>query len=445
MITFAQNSPQKIMRTTLLCALLCATLSVAADNWPDGTPMDPWYADTIPTQLSDLGTPYVLTDYGVLTDSTLVQTSTIQKVIDLCARQGGGVIVVPEGTFLSGALHLRQGVNLWVADGGRLKGSDDIADFPPCTTRIEGQTCQYFPALINADSLSNLTIAGPGTIDGNGLRYWRAFWLRRAWNPQCTNKDEQRPRLIYLQHCSNVQISGLRLKDSPFWTTHIYQCHHVKYLGVRITSPAAPVKAPSTDAIDIDACTDVHVAHCFMEVNDDAIALKGGKGPWADTDSENGSNERILIEDCQYGFCHGCLTCGSESIHNRNVILRGIDVGHAARLLWLKMRPDTPQHYEYITVSDITGVVDNFLFIKPWTQFFDLQGREDIPLSRGEHVTMQRCTMQVGTFFNVEASDQYTLSDFTFSDLTLTAKNPALDESQINGFTLTNVNVTTYQ
>lgn len=439
--TLSINLPETMRTILILLFFLSASLSAFADNWPDGAPIDPWFGDTEPAELADLGSQFVLTDLGVLQDSTLVQTEAIQAVIDRCAQAGGGVVVVPEGVFLSGALYLRQGVNLWIAAGGRLKGSDDIADFPVCTTRIEGQTCPYFPALLNADSLSGFTIGGPGCIDGNGLRYWKAFWLRRAWNPQCTNKDEQRPRLIYLQHCTDVEISSLRLKDSPFWTTHIYRCQRVKYLGVSITSPASPVKAPSTDAIDIDACTDVHVAHCFMEVNDDAIALKGGKGPWADTDPDNGPNERILIEDCQYGFCHGCLTCGSESVHNRNIILRRIQVGHAARLLWLKMRPDTPQHYEYITVSDITGEVDHFLFVKPWTQFFDLQGRTDIPVSRGEHITMERCTMQTGTFFNVEASDQYTLSDFTFSDLTLTAKNPTLDETQIQGLVLRNVNV----
>ena len=92
-----------------------------------------------------------------------------------------------------------------------------------------------------------------------------------------------------------------------------------------------------------------------MSVNDDAIALKGGKGPWADQDPNNGGNSNIIIEDCTYGFCHGALTCGSESIHNRNIILRRIHITNANRLLWLKMRPDTPQQYEYILVEDITG------------------------------------------------------------------------------------------
>lgn len=130
--------------------------------------------------------------------------------------------------------------------------------------------------------------------------------------------------------------------QSHFWTTHLYKCNHVKYLNCYIFSPAYPIKAPSTDAIDIDVCTDVLVKNCYLEVNDDSVVLKGGKGPWADQVADNGSNERIIIEDCTYGFCHGCLTCGSESVHNRNIIMRRIKVAEGKNLLWLKMRPDTP-------------------------------------------------------------------------------------------------------
>lgn len=394
------------------------------DRWPDGTPMSEWFAQERELTLGELGHVVRLESPRLVADSTLVQTQAIQSVIDsaarLAANGGRQCVVIPKGTYLTGALFMRRGVNLWLEEGARLKGSDDIADFPVQETRIEGQTCAYFAALINADGLDSLTIAGRGTIDGNGLRYWRAFWLRRAWNPQCTNKDEQRPRLVYFSRCTNLTLQGITLQNSPFWTTHLYRCTRARLSRLRILAPSAPVKAPSSDAIDIDACEDVHVTRCYMSVNDDAVALKGGKGPWADKAEENGANQRILVEDCEYGFCHSCLTCGSESIHNRNIVLRRIAVRQAARLLWLKMRPDTPQHYEYITVSDIAGQVGHFLFIHPWTQFYDLQGCTDMPTSRAEHIRMERCKVECSTFLNVERSGQYELTDFLFVDLDLT-------------------------
>lgn len=92
-------------------------------------------------------------------------------------------------------------------------------------TRMEGETCPYFAALINADNVDGFKMCGKGTIDGNGLKAWRAFWLRRKWNPNCTNKDEQRPRLVYISNSSNVTIADLHLRNSHYWTTHIYKCH----------------------------------------------------------------------------------------------------------------------------------------------------------------------------------------------------------------------------
>ena len=203
------------------------------DFFPDGTAVDEWFHQTDIPKLTDLGKQYVLTDYQIYDDGK-VYTEKIQELIDTAAGQGGGVIVVPSGIYVTGARTFKQGVHLYVSGGGCLKGSDDISDYPVCETRIEGETCQYFPALINVENVDGFTMTGSGTIDGNGLKSWKAFWLRRAWNPQCTNKDEQRPRLIYISHCSNVLVAGLRLQNSHFWTNHIYKSDHVKYIGCRI-------------------------------------------------------------------------------------------------------------------------------------------------------------------------------------------------------------------
>lgn len=424
----------------LLTAFMACLTASAQETFPDGTPIPEWFNNDAPTDIQALGKQYVITDYGIVNDSTVLQTGKIQAVIDRAASNGGGVIVIPEGTFLSGALFFKPGTHLHLQENATLKGSDDISNFPVVDTRMEGQSLKYFAALVNADKADGFTISGKGTINGNGLRYWKSFWLRREVNPECTNMDELRPRLIYISNSNDVQLSGVRLVNSPFWTTHLYRCQRVKLLGLHIFSPAEPVKAPSTDAIDIDACTDVLVKGCYMSVNDDAVALKGGKGPYADKDPDNGANRNILIEDCTYGFCHSALTCGSEAIHCRNIVLRNCHIDNANRLLWLKMRPDTPQNYEYIRVEGITGNAKSFLYIKPWTQFFDLKGRKDIPLSYGSHVTMQDIDFECDVFFNVEASDQYLLSDFLFKNLRIFVHDKAAcDTSIIKNFTFDNV------
>lgn len=407
--------------------------------FPDGTLIDEWFYDTHVPALEELGRQYVLTQYHIFDDGKL-HTDEIQHLINIAAEDGGGVIVVPAGTYLTGSLFFPAGVHLYVGEGGTLKGSDDISDYALLTTRIEGETCLYFSALINADKADGFTMCGPGTIDGNGMRSWKGFALRRQWNPDCTNKDEQRPRLVYISESSNVTVAGLHLQNSHFWTNHIYKCNHVRFLDCTIFAPESPVKAPSTDAVDIDVCSDVLIKNCRIHVNDDGVVLKGGKGPWADEAPENGMNERILVEDCDYDFCHAVLTCGSESVHNRNILVRRIKVHSGYNLLWLKMRPDTPQHYEYIRIEQIEGKVANFLNINPWTQFFDLKGRSDIPLSTADHVTMKDCAVECETYFCVKPDkSQYLLSDFAFENLRIQTKKNGFIENAISNVTMQDV------
>lgn len=201
------------------------------------------------------------------------------------------------------------------------------------------------------------------------------------------------------------------------------------------------MEAPSTDAVDLDVCKNVLIKNCYMSVCDDAVCLKGGKGPWADQDANNGSNEDIIIEDCQYGYCHSALTCGSESVHNRNIIFRHSTVDKALILLHFKMRPDTPQKYEYILVENIKGNATSFITIAPWSQFYDLKDRKDIPLSYAENITMRNIDLKCNIFFNVKPSKQYQLSDFYFQNLHIQAKEGDIDKSIIKSFITKNVTI----
>lgn len=428
----------------LWCLSWMAVSVFASEIFPDGTPIPEWFREHRVVSVKELGKQYCITNYGVQNDSTILQTERIQAVIDKAAQEGGGVICIPKGTFLSGSLFFRPRTHLYLEKGATLKGSDDISHFDVIDTRLEGQNLTYFAALVNVIGVDGFTLSGEGKINGNGLRFWKSFWLRRQVNPQCTNLEELRPRLIYIADSKNVQLSGVRLENSPFWTTHLYRCENVKLLNLSIFAPHSPVKAPSSDAIDIDVCKNVLVKGCYMSVNDDAIALKGGKGPWADQDKvNNGSNLNIIIEDCVWGFCHSALTCGSESIHNRNILVRRCRVEHAQRLLWLKMRPDTPQNYEYIQLEDITGSAINFLFAQPWTQFFDLKDRKDVPYSYSSHVTMRNIQLDCDVLFVVKKDEtQYKLSDFLFENLKITArKSGEISKDYIHNLQIRNVTV----
>lgn len=380
--------------------------------FPDGvTEIDNWFNDCDEPKLSNLGRPYKLTDYGVKADGS-IQTEAIQALIDKVSKEGGGVIVVPSGVFLTGALFIKPGVNIYIEKDGMLKGSDDINDYPVLDTRIEGQSCKYFSALINADKVDGFTLCGEGCVDGNGLRAWKSFWLRRTWNPDCTNKDEQRARLIYISNSKDVTVSGLTIRNAQFWSNHIYKCERVKYLNCTIESPSAPVEAPSTDALDIDVSRKVLVKGCHMSVNDDAVVLKGGKGLGCDIMPENGPSEEIIVEDCTFGFCHSCVTFGSECIHGKNLIVRNCKSYGARDFLRFKMRPDTPQLYEDVLVENIEDTTYCFLDIKAWTQFYEGNDREN-PKSYVKNVAIRKCKGSCMRFFDVTIDErQFEIEDF---------------------------------
>ena len=426
-------------KALFLLSFLAIFTSMKAENWPDGTKIDKWFNDTAKVNVDALGQKYVITDYGVKDDSTIVQTEAIQAVIDKASASGGGVIVIPKGTFLSGSLFFKPKTHLHLLEGARLKGSDRITNFKITETRIEGETCLYFAALVNADHVDGFTITGTGTIDGNGHNYWDEFWIRRKWNRQCTNKDAQRPRLVYISNSSNVTVQDAHLINSPFWTNHIYNCDHVRYLDCYIYAPTEGLKAPSSDALDIDKCHDVLVNGCFMNVNDDAVVLKGGKGTYADTMKVNGPVERVIIQNCYYNKVSGMLTLGSESLHDRNIIMRNCYSRRADRVLWLKMRPDTPQQYEYITIEGIKGKSKRGLVVRPWKQFFNPQKRADMPESFCSYITMKNLELECDNFFDVGTSDKYDLCDFTFENIYIKDKKNAFDPSLITRTEVKNV------
>lgn len=384
---------------------------------------------------------YVLTEHGVKADSTLINTEAIQKVIDLASQEGGGTIIVPENTtILTGALFFKPNTKLKVSKGARLKGSDDIADYPYIPSRMEGRSIYYYAALVNAYHVDNFSITGPGTIDGNGLKFWEAFWQRRKENPKCTNLEVSRPRMLFIWGCDSVNIKNVKLHNAGFWTTHLYQCNNVLIDGCDIRSPHEPVPAPSTDAVDIDVCKNVTVRNCYISVNDDGIVMKGGKGPTAHKDYENGTVENVLVENCTFGFVHATLTMGSECIHAKNITMRNCKVDHDKLLLRLKIRPDTYQLYEDITVENITGRCKSVIYAYSWKQFFNMEGLEEKPHCTVRNITLKNIDVTADEVGVIKGKPEDSFTNITMENVKVKANKPVL-ETTVKDIKLKNVEV----
>lgn len=139
----------------------------------------------------------------------------LQERIDGLAANGGGTLVLTAGVYRTGALFFKPGVNLRLEKGAVIVGVDEADGYPMRETRIEGETCTYYPALVNADCCDGFTISGEGVIDGHGANTWEEFWTRlaeaRKNGVEFRNKDLMRDDRLF-------EITNLRLqKGTGVW------------------------------------------------------------------------------------------------------------------------------------------------------------------------------------------------------------------------------------
>jgi polygalacturonase len=394
---------------------------------------------SLPALAQNAGQRRQITDAGAVGDGLTLNTHAIQKTIDQLADTGGGTVVVPAGKFLSGAIFLKPGVNLLLEKDAVLLGSVKIDDYPSMPTRIEGHTQVWRPALVNADKCDHLQITGEGTIQGGGKPYWDAFWTRIKADPKTKNLDVDRPRNIFIQDSKDVLVSGLFLRESGFWNLHLYRCQNVTIEKMDIRTPPG---SPSTDGIDVDSSQDVTIRSCYISVDDDDIALKGSKGPLADQDKDSPAVERIHITDCTFGYGHGAVTLGSEACIVKDVLVENCKVEdnpEAAKatnhniLARLKLRPDTPQHYQDIHFRNITIQSSGTLIsIEPWTQYFDLQGHEP-PSQMAEDITLENITGSAGGFGAIAGAKNAAVRNIVLKDIDLTLKNAKVTIKKVEG------------
>ena len=331
----------------------------------------------------------------------------MQKRIDEIAAKGGGTLVLTAGEYHTGAIFFKPGVNLHLEKGATIIGVDDAEGYPMRETRIEGETCQYYPALVNADGCDGFKISGEGVIDGHGANTWEEFWTKRAAarkkGGDLRNKDLMRPRVLYVSRSKNVDVSGVTFKNSKFWTTHFYDCEDVVVHDCSILadvlkdSKGKELKGPSTDAIDIDKCRRFTVRNVDISVNDDGVVVKGGKGAWADDYTKfpgNGPSTDVLVENCTFRYpTHSALTLGSECPAATNVTMRGCTMDGCGNMLNLKMRTDTPQHYANVLVENCRGKCAVVLSAKAWSQYHNAQGRSEEELKSFANDVMLRNNM----------------------------------------------------
>jgi len=277
---------------------------------------------------------FQITKFGAKPDGQTDATLAFKNAIAACSKAGGGRVVVPPGTFVTGAIHLKSNVNLFLSAGATVKFSKNPKDYLPVIfTRWEGTELMNYSPFIYAFEQSNIAVTGDGTLDGqSGNDAWWP-WNGRAnygWKEGDPNQRADRnalmkmgetgvpvserifgaghylrPQFIQPYRCKNVLIENVRIINSPMWEIHPVLSTNVTVRGVKISS-----HGPNNDGCDPESCDDVLIENCDFDTGDDCIAIKSGRN--ADGRRLNVPTKNIIVRGCRMRDGHGGITVGSE-------------------------------------------------------------------------------------------------------------------------------------
>ena len=357
-------------------------------------------AVSINTNNTTVGTIDTHTDTLRLTnDSTINQALALQKAIDSCSAAGGGTLILPKGTYMSGPLYMKSNVTLQLDTLSKLLASNVMSDF-----YVGGKTVD----LINGSNISNtaiqnVTIKGKGIIDGNGAPWWAAY---------NANNSISRPRLIYILYCTNLTLDGITLTNSPSFHFVPNQCTNVIANNLKIIAPS---NSPNTDGIDPSDCQTVSITNCYIDNGDDDIAIKGGR--INGTIAAGCSN--ITVSNCTFLHGHG-LSIGSETDDGvSNLTVTNCTFNGTTNGIRLK------------SLSGLGGVMSNLQY---------------------SNITMTNVTNPIVIDLNYNGTSSYpgdipSVNGFSINQLTVTGAANAgslvgLTNSILQNITLSNINIT---
>lgn len=285
-----------------------------------------------------------VTKYGAKSDAKAAKNQkAIQKAIDQCSKAGGGKVIVSAGTYLTGALTLKSGVNLVVEKNATLKFAFEPKLYPIVYTRWEGLDCYNYSPCIYSNGAQNIGITGEGTIDGNGSNdtFWQWTGVERFGYKEGVTKetskfpkkgqtvgsrsrlqqmadndvsaeqrrfgmgDGLRPQLVNLVNSENILIEGVTMLNSPFWVMHPLFCKNLTVRSVKVIN-----EGPNGDGCDPESCENVLIENCIFHTGDDCIAIKSGRN--ADGRNDGRASQNIIVRGCTMEDGHGGVVIGSE-------------------------------------------------------------------------------------------------------------------------------------
>jgi len=292
-------------------------------------------------------TNFNIMDFGAIADGETNNSEAIKKAIEACFNAGGGKVIIPSGTFLTGPIYLKSNVNLHLEEGSIVLFSTNKEDYLPAVhTSYEGQELMNYSPLIYAYRQKNIAVTGKGIFNGqaSNTNWWP--WcgkeefgyitntprqadehnLPRLWKMSENNTPvservfadgyQLRPSFFEPFECENILLQGVTFTNAPFWVIHPIKSNYIRVDGVTVKS-----HGPNNDGCDPEYSKNIHINNCTFDTGDDCIAIKSGRNN--DGRRVNIPSENIVVENCDMKDGHGGVVIGSEiSAGVRNVYVR---------------------------------------------------------------------------------------------------------------------------
>ncbi|HTB62768.1 MAG TPA: glycoside hydrolase family 28 protein [Opitutales bacterium] len=437
---FKLRSPTVLFPLALLCSALAQSWAAtstpvaqppAADLTPEQVAKMGW--DAYPEILSHIKAPvfadknFPITDYGAKADGTTDCTDAIRQAIEACNKAGGGHVVVPDGTFLTGGIRLLSNVDLHLADNATLQFVPDTTEYPKALVRHEGVERTDYTGPIYAFEQENIAVTGKGVLDGGGEANWVALV-----------GSNSRPNFFVPLRCKNVLIDGLTIHNSPMWEINPVYCTNVIVRNLNIDSHQA-----NNDGCDPDSCKYVLIDNCTFNTGDDCIAIKCGKDD--DGRRVNIPTEFVIVQNSTMKDGHGGVTLGSECTPGiRNVFIENchMDSPNLNAFIRFKDSPSRGGIIENVFMRNVqVGAVNakNAGILIEYTYQNSGQGNY-IPVLRNVHVTNVRGA-NIPVLAKLTAGSTADIHDITVADCVFAGPDPSVLQQFPGKITFTNVSI----
>lgn len=315
-------------------------------------------------------------DFGAIKGNKNKTSIAINKAIDKANKMGGGIVVIPEGEWLTAKIHFKSNVNLHLNKGAILLFSEDPKDYLPAVRSTwEGYECMNYSPLIYAYQCKNIAITGEGELKAK-MDVWKTWFkrpkghmesLKRLYNLASYNKPMEerqmvndsanfRPQFIQFNRCENILMDGVSITNSPFWTIHPFLSKNIILRNLKVYA-----HGHNNDGVDPEMSQNMLIENCVFDQGDDAIAIKSGSNQDAwrlDTPSKN-----IVMRNCTVKNGHQLVAIGSElSGGVENVFIDKCNVVDGAKLnhlLFIKTNERRGGYVKNIYMSNIVaGKID---------------------------------------------------------------------------------------